>query len=119
MFQFLHKYLSGPAEKLAQYKIVRAVMTAGLATLPFTIVGSMFLVLNSFPQQLPFLVKIFAASFFKISDLYMVIYTMTIGALAVYFTAAFAYELTSLEKEQDLDVHSLTGALLSLCVYQN
>lgn len=117
MFRFLQNYLSGPAEKIAQYKIVRAVMAAGVATLPFIIVGSMFLVLNSLPQQLPFLEKIFAATFFKISDLYMVIYTMTIGALAVYFTAAFAYELTSLEKDQDLDVHPLTGALLSVLAF--
>ncbi|EPI00440.1 cellobiose phosphotransferase system IIC component [Enterococcus faecalis 13-SD-W-01] len=112
MFRFLQNYLSGPAEKIAQYKIVRAVMAAGVATLPFTVVGSMFLVLDNLPTHLPFL-----EGLFKISDLYRIIYTMTLGILAVYFTAAFAYELTSIEKEQDLDVNPLTGALLSVLAF--
>ena len=46
MFDFLQKYLMGPMGKIAQLKIVRAVMAAGMASIPFTIVGSMFLVLN-------------------------------------------------------------------------
>lgn len=36
--------------KISQFKIVRAVMAAGMATIPFTIVGSMVLVLNVIPQ---------------------------------------------------------------------
>ena len=42
MFDFLQKYLMGPMGKIAQLKIVRAVMAAGMASIPFTIVGSMF-----------------------------------------------------------------------------
>ena len=49
-FQFLEKYLMGPMGKISQYRIVRAVMAAGMASIPFTIVGSMFLVLNILPQ---------------------------------------------------------------------
>ena len=49
MFNFLQKYLMGPMGKVAQMKIVRAVMAAGMASIPFTIVGSMFLVLNVLP----------------------------------------------------------------------
>ena len=32
----------GPMGKISQYRIVRAVMAAGMASIPFTIVGSMF-----------------------------------------------------------------------------
>ncbi len=45
----------GPMGKIAQLKIVRAVMAAGMASIPFTIVGSMFLVLNILPLPFPFL----------------------------------------------------------------
>lgn len=40
MFNFLQKYLMGPMGKIDQFKIVRAVMAAGMASIPFTIVGS-------------------------------------------------------------------------------
>ena len=45
LFGFLEKYLMGPMGKIAQYKIVRAITAAGMGAVPFTIVGSMFLVL--------------------------------------------------------------------------
>ncbi len=48
IFGFLEKYLMGPMGKVSQFKIVRAVMAAGMASIPFTIVGSMFLVFNVF-----------------------------------------------------------------------
>lgn len=118
MFNFLQKYLMGPMGKVAQMKIVRAVMAAGMASIPFTIVGSMFLVLNVLPVAFSGLEGIFEASFFKISDLYMVANTMTMGILAVYFAIVFAYELTSIERdEQDLNVNPLTGALLAVFAF--
>lgn len=49
LFSILEKTVMGPMGKVAQYKIVRAIMGAGMATIPFTIVGSMFLVLNVLP----------------------------------------------------------------------
>jgi len=118
MFKFLEKYLMKPMNKIAQLKIVRAVMAAGMASIPFTIVGSMFLVLNILPLPFPFLEGFFNATFFKVNNLYMIVNTMTMGMLAVYFTLVFAYELTSIEKnESGVDVNPLTGALLSLFAY--
>ncbi|WP_159721204.1 PTS cellobiose transporter subunit IIC [Enterococcus sp. CSURQ0835] len=118
MFNFLQKYLMGPMAKIAQLKIVRAVMAAGMASIPFTIVGSMFLVLNILPLPFPVLEGFFNATFFKISDLYMIVYTMTMGILAIYFAIVFAYELTMIERdEQDLNVNPLTGALLSVFAF--
>ena len=46
MFNFLQKVLLKPMTKVSQYRIVRAIMAAGMASIPFTIVGSMILVLN-------------------------------------------------------------------------
>lgn len=83
MFNFLQKYLMGPMGKIAQLKIVRAVMAAGMASIPFTIVGSMFLVLNILPVSFPALEGFFNATFFKISDLYMIANTMTMGILSI------------------------------------
>lgn len=42
LFQFMNKHLMGPMGKLASFPIVQAVMAAGMASIPFTIVGSMF-----------------------------------------------------------------------------
>lgn len=118
MFNFLQKYLMGPMGKIAQLKIVRAVMAAGMASIPFTIVGSMFLVLNVLPVSFPFLEGFFNATFFKISDLYMIANTMTMGILSVYFAIVFAYELTSIERdEQSINVNPLMGALLSVFAF--
>lgn len=118
MFNFLQKYLMGPMGKIAQLKIVRAVMAAGMASIPFTIVGSMFLVLNILPVSFPALEGFFNATFFKISDLYMIANTMTMGILSIYFAFVFAYELTSIERdEQNLNVNPLMGALLSIFAF--
>ena len=118
MFKFLDKYLMGPMSKLAQFKIVRAVTAAGMAAIPFTIVGSMFLVLNILPMTMPFLQGFFDATFFKISDLYMIANTMTMGILAIYFTVVFAYELTTIQRDEaGVAVNPLTGALLAIFAY--
>lgn len=49
----------GPMGKISQYKIVRSIMAAGMASIPFTIVGSMFLVFNILPITFPFLADFF------------------------------------------------------------
>lgn len=42
LFGFLENHVMGPMGKLAQFKVVRAITAAGMAAVPFTIVGSMF-----------------------------------------------------------------------------
>ncbi len=44
----------GPMGKLASYKVVRAITAAGMVAVPFTIVGSMFLVFSILPQAFSF-----------------------------------------------------------------
>ncbi|MGM0233934.1 PTS system cellobiose-specific transporter subunit IIC [Enterococcus sp. AZ094] len=63
LFQLLEKAVMGPMGKISQYKIVRSIMAAGMASIPFTIVGSMFLVFNILPITFPFLADFFEATF--------------------------------------------------------
>ena len=115
IFTLLEKGLMGPMGKIAQYKIVRAIMGAGMASIPFTIVGSMFLVFNVLPLTFPSLQGIFDASFFRVSDLYMLANSATMGILALYFCLVLGYEYTRIIAEEDnLDLTPINGALLSM-----
>lgn len=117
-FAILEKYLMGPMGKISQFRIVRAVMVAGMASIPFTIVGSMFLVLNVLPQTLTFLEGIFNNTFFRISDLYMLATKCTMGILALYFCLVIGYEYTKIFiEEEDLKLNPLNGALLSMFAF--
>lgn len=117
-FAILEKYLMGPMGKISQFRIVRAVMAAGMASIPFTIVGSMFLVVNVLPQTLTFLEKIFDNTFFRVSDLYMLANRCTMGILALYFCLVIGYEYTKIfEEEEGLKLNPLNGALLSMFAF--
>ncbi|APX71433.1 PTS cellobiose transporter subunit IIC [Companilactobacillus allii] len=118
VFQFMEKYLMGPMGKLSQFRIVRGVMAAGMASIPFTIVGSMFLVLNILPDTFPALKGFFDATFFKFSDLYMLANTCTMGILSLYFGLVFGYEYTKIQAhEEKISVNPLNGALLSMFAF--
>ncbi|WEV60741.1 PTS cellobiose transporter subunit IIC [Streptococcaceae bacterium ESL0729] len=115
---FLENHFMKPMGKVAQYKFVRAIMAAGLATIPFTIVGSMFLVLNILPTAFPALEGFFDNTFFRFSDLYMIANTSTMGILSLYFALVMGYELTKIEaQEAKLDVSPINGALLSMFAF--
>jgi PTS system cellobiose-specific IIC component len=87
MFEFLEKYLMGPMAKVSAWRPVRAIVAAGMASIPFTIVGSMFLVLSIIPQAFPIpaLTSIWANSVDKIAPLYLQAYNCTMGILSLYF----------------------------------
>ncbi|WAA11707.1 PTS cellobiose transporter subunit IIC [Fervidibacillus halotolerans] len=118
VFAFLEKNLMGPMGKIASFRFVRAVMAAGMASIPFTIVGSLFLVLNVLPLTITFLQGIWDNSFFRISDLYMVANKATMGILALYFNLVIGYEYTKLYAEEEgLNLNPLNGALLSMFAF--
>ncbi|GIO24111.1 PTS cellobiose transporter subunit IIC [Oceanobacillus sp. J11TS1] len=118
VFAFLEKYLMGPMGKIASLRIVRAIMAAGMASIPFVIVGSMFLVLNVLPQTLTFLEGFFDNTFFRISDLYMLANKATMGILAIYFGLVIGYEYTKIyAEEEELNLSPLNGALLSMFAF--
>ncbi|OCG12901.1 PTS cellobiose transporter subunit IIC [Gilliamella sp. wkB292] len=117
-FMFLQKYLMSPMAKISQFKIVRAVMAAGMASIPFCIVGSMFLVFNTLPMTFTGLESLFENTIFRISDLYMIANTATMGILAIYFNIVVGYELTKIEQEETgLKVSPLNGAMLSIFAF--
>lgn len=120
-FGFLEKHLMGPMGKVAQMKFVRAITAAGMAAVPFTIVGSMFLVFSIIPLAFGFIPGIqdfFDASFAKYTSLYMVANTATMGILALYFNLAIGYELTKIyAEEENLNLTPLNGALLALFAF--
>ncbi|WP_277291339.1 PTS cellobiose transporter subunit IIC, partial [Streptococcus orisratti] len=120
-FGLLDKYLMGPMGVIAQYKVVRAITAAGMAAVPFTIVGSMFLVFSILPQAFsfwPIVGDIFSASFDKFTALYMVANYATMGSLSLYFVLSMAYELTKIyADEEDLNLNPLNGALLALFAF--
>lgn len=120
MFEFLEKYLMGPMAKVSAWRPVRAIVAAGMASIPFTIVGSMFLVLSIIPQAFPIpaLATIWANSVDKIAPLYLQAYNCTMGILSLYFAIVIGYEYTKIFADEDeLDVDPVYGALLSVFAY--
>lgn len=116
IFNFLEKYLMNPLTKLSQTQFVRAIQATGVTTIPFTIVGSMFLVLNILPTAIPPLQGFFENTFFRFSDLYMLANKATMGILALYFTIALGYHYTRvmIEDDEKLSLDPIYGATLSL-----
>ena len=118
MFAFLDRYLMGPMGKISQLRIVRGVMAAGMASIPFTIVGSMFLIISVLPQSFPVLKGIWSTSFDKVVNLYMLGNTATMGILALYFCIVFGYEYTKIQaQEEKLVLSPVNGALLSMMAF--
>ena len=120
MFEFLEKYLMGPMAKVSAWRPVRAIVAAGKASIPFTIVGSMFLVLSIIPQAFPIpaLATIWENSVDKIAPLYLQAYNCTMGILSLYFAIVIGYEYTKIfADEEELDVDPVYGALLSVFAY--
>ncbi len=115
LFQLLEKAVMGPMGKVSQYKVVRSIMAAGMASIPFTIVGSMFLVFNILPITFPFLADFFEATFLNFSDLYMLANSTTMGLLALYFCIVLGYEYAKIiQVEENLALTPINGALLGV-----
>lgn len=118
MFKYLEKYLMGPMTKISQVRLVRAITAAGMASIPFTIVGSMFLVLTILPLTMPFLEGIWNATFLKVSNIYMLANKASMGIIALYFLLVIGYEYTKSFRDEDgINVDPITGMLLSLFAF--
>lgn len=118
IFGILEKYIMNPLGKLATTKFVRAIMNTGIAVIPFTIVGSMFLVLNVLPTAIPALQGFYDATIGNFTQLYMLANTATMGVLALYFSVVLGYEFTKVYVDDDgIDMDPVNGALLSLFAF--
>ena len=110
----------GPMGKVSTCRPVRAIVAAGMASIPFTIVGSAFLVLSVIPQafNLQFIVDLWANSFDKIQALYLLAYKCTMGILSLYFAIVIGYEYTKIYVEEEgLNLNPLNGGLLAVFAY--
>ncbi|KRN58264.1 PTS cellobiose transporter subunit IIC [Limosilactobacillus secaliphilus] len=115
---WLNEHLLGPMGKMANFRFVRAIMAAGLASIPFTIVGSMMLVLNVIPMAFPATASFWNATFVKITPLYMSVNYATMGALALYFNIVLGYEYTRIISTEDkVNMSPINGALLSVFAF--
>ena len=120
LFEFLEKYLMGPMGKVSTWRPVRAIVAAGMASIPFTIVGSAFLVLSVIPQafNIQFIVDLWGNSFDKIQALYLLAYKCTMGILSLYFAVVIGYEYTKIYVEEEgLNLNPLNGSLLAVFAY--
>lgn len=115
MFEFLEKYLMGPMMKFSQLRFVRAITQAGMSTIAFTIVGSMFLVVSILPQAFPVLEPIWAASLDHISNLYLIAYNASMNVIALYFLVVTSYEYAKIfQEEDDININPVTAVGLGI-----
>lgn len=118
VFDFLENKLMPPLNKLANLKVIRAIMQAGVMTVPFTIVGSFFLILNNLPSIIPPLAGFFESTILRFSAVYTVGTTMSIGSIAIFYSLATAYYLADIyRKEEDQDISSFVAAILGLFAF--
>ena len=115
VFDLLEKYIMGPMTKLSQFRMIRAITFAGMTSISFTIVGSMFLILNVLPQAFPVLAGVWSVSFDKIANVYMLANSATIGCIAVYFLIATAFEYARILSEEDeIDIKPINAVLMAV-----
>lgn len=118
IFDSLNKYVLNPLNKLSNLKIVRAIMNASLAAVPFTIVASIFLILNNLPVIFPFAATFFKNTILKFSAFYMLGNTMALGSLALYYSLSVGYYyIEEYRISGESNLNSFTGALLSMFAF--
>ncbi|MDN6639798.1 MAG: PTS transporter subunit EIIC [Tetragenococcus sp.] len=118
VFSFLENKLMPPLNKLANLRVIQAIMQAGVVTVPFTIVGSIFLILDNLPQIIPPLAPFFEQTVLKLSPLYNVVTTMSIDSIALFYTLATAFYLTeSYRQDTAQQMSSFVGSILGLFAF--
>lgn len=112
------KYFLDPLGKMSQTDFVQAIMNTGMAIIPFTIIGSMFLVLDIVHLAFPVLEGFYNAALAPFSSLYMIVNVATMGILALYFCILMGYYYTqNIAQSKNLELSPVNGALLSLMAF--
>ena len=119
MFDQLEKYVVQPMMRFSQLKFVRAITAAGMSTVAFTIVGSMFLVFSVLPQVFPVLAPLWETTLNRVQPLYLIAYNASIGVIALYFLIVTTYEYASaIADEDELDLSPVTAVGMAIfCVF--
>lgn len=108
------------AGKFAATRFVRAIMDAGYSVIPFTIIGSIFLILNVLPQAFPIpgFAAVYASSLGRFSNLFQTGYNATMGILALIFAGQFTFSYTKIyEKEENLNLVPLNALFMFLMAF--
>lgn len=108
------------AGKFAATRFVRAIMDAGYSVIPFTIIGSIFLILNVLPQAFPIpgFAAVYANSLGRFSNLFQAGYNATMGILALIFAGQFTFSYTKIyAKEENLNLVPLNALFMFLMAF--
>lgn len=91
------------AGKFAASRFVRAIMDAGYSVIPFSIIGSIFLILNVLPQAFPIpgFAAFYANSLGRFANLFQVGYNATMGILALVFAGTFTFSYTKIYADEE------------------
>lgn len=117
-FTFLESKLLPPLNKVANTKVVRGIMNASLTAVPFTIVASIFLILNNLPQIFPFAASFFNNTILRFSGFYSLGNTMALGSIALYYSLAIGYYyVEEYRRDGEKELNSFSGAILSLFAF--
>ncbi|MDF7639229.1 PTS transporter subunit EIIC [Lactobacillus sp. ESL0791] len=117
-FNFLEKRILPPLNKIANTKVIRGIMNAGLAAVPFTIVASIFLIIGNLPQIFPFAADFLSKTILRFANFYILGSTMALGSIAIYYSIAVGYYyIEEYRKAGEEQLNSFTGALLSLFAF--
>ena len=115
LFNFLEKTLMGPMTKIARMKYIKAIMNAGMSSVPFTIVGSLFLIINNVPTSFPSTKSFFDATILHFVGLTSTVTMMSLGAISIFFCLSIAYYLAETYREEDeININPLNAAFLAI-----
>lgn len=108
----------GPMTKVASFKMVRSITSAGQSSIAITIVGSLFLIISALPQAFSGLEGIWAASFDHIEDLYMLAYYASISSISIYFLVGVSYEYARiLNEEEDVAIQPVNAVMIAIFAF--
>lgn len=115
LFSLLERTLMTPMTKIARMKYIKAIMNAGMASVPFTIVGSMFLVVNNIPTSFPSTKAFFDETVLRFVGLTSAVTMMSLGAISIFFCLATAYYLAEVYRDEDeVNINPLNAAFLAI-----
>lgn len=105
-YSFFEEKVGPVVEKLARNHYLIGIRDGMIATVPFTIIGSVFIIIQQFPVQawLDFIAPI--------SDMLSIPNSMTMGKIAIIVAFSVGYCLA-----REFDVDTLTGGLLSTIAF--
>lgn len=111
------KKMSAWVGKFAGSRFVRAIMQAGYSVIAFTIVGAFFMLLTILPQAIPNKAfdTFYMSTIGRLSNWFQVLYSASMGILALVFAGVFAYSYAEIYKEEEkININPLTALTLFL-----